>query len=124
MPAMPFSSTLRNRPAGTMAALGLLSGVLSAGWGQTYDLEALQPLAIVFLLAPGALPIGFFLRRGPGRRHGGVGAQAVGRASSSSSRRCTPGAPRFTRPSGCSAIRARTRTSWPPACVPVRSAPG
>jgi hypothetical protein len=43
-----------------MAALGLLSGFLSAGLGQTYDLEALQPLAIVFLLAPGAIPIGFF----------------------------------------------------------------
>ena len=60
MPAMPFSNTARSRPAETMAALGLLSGVLSAVWGQTYDLEALQPLAIVFLLAPGALPIGFF----------------------------------------------------------------
>jgi hypothetical protein len=60
MPAIPFSNTARSRPAETMAALGLLSGFLSAGWGQTYDLEALQPLAIVFLLAPGALPIGFF----------------------------------------------------------------
>jgi hypothetical protein len=60
MPAMPFSSTFRNRPAGTMAALGLVSGFLSAGWGLTYDLEVLQPLAIVFLLAPGAMPIGFF----------------------------------------------------------------
>ena len=58
MPAMPFSSTARSRPTETMAVLGLLSGFLSAGWGQTYDLEALQPLAIVFLLAPGALPIG------------------------------------------------------------------
>ena len=60
MPAMPFSDTARSRPAETMAVLGLLSGFLSAVWGQTYDLEALQPLAIVFLLAPGALPIGFF----------------------------------------------------------------
>ena len=60
MPAIPFSNTARSRPAETMAALGLLSGFLSAVWGQTYDLEALQPLAIVFLLAPGALPIGFF----------------------------------------------------------------
>src|SRR5204863_6441959 len=60
MPAMPFSSTWRNRPAATLAVLGLVSGSLSAAWGQTYDLEVLQPLAIVFLLAPGALPIGFF----------------------------------------------------------------
>jgi hypothetical protein len=60
MPAMPFSSTLRNRPAEMLAVLGLISGSLSAAWGQTYDLEVLQPLAIVFLLAPGALPIGFF----------------------------------------------------------------
>ena len=36
MPAMPDSSTLRNRPAATMAAFGLVSGFLSAGWGQTY----------------------------------------------------------------------------------------
>jgi fumarate reductase subunit D len=60
MPAIPFSSTLRSRPAEILTALGLLSGFLSAGWGQTYELEALQPLAIVFLLAPAALPIGFF----------------------------------------------------------------
>jgi hypothetical protein len=60
MPAMSLSSTLRSRPAETMAALGLVSGFLSAGLGQTYDLEVLQPLAIVFLLAPGAMPIGFF----------------------------------------------------------------
>jgi hypothetical protein len=60
MAAMPFSQTLSSRPAGTLAALGLLSGFLSAGWGQTYDLEMLQPLAMVFLLAPGALPMGFF----------------------------------------------------------------
>jgi hypothetical protein len=43
-----------------LAVLGLISGSLSAAFGQTYDLEFLQPLAIVFLLAPGALPIGFF----------------------------------------------------------------
>jgi hypothetical protein len=60
MPAMPLSSTLRGRPAGTLAALGLVSGLLSAAWGQTYDLEVLQPLAMVFLLAPGALAIGAF----------------------------------------------------------------
>ncbi len=60
MPAMSFDSIARNRPAEMLAVLGLVSGSLSAAWGQTYDLEVLQPLAIVFLLAPGALPIGFF----------------------------------------------------------------
>jgi hypothetical protein len=59
MPAMPLSNTARSRPAMTLAALGLLSGFLSAGWGQAYGLEVLQPLALVFLLAPAALPIGF-----------------------------------------------------------------
>ena len=42
-----------------MAALGLLSGLVSAIWGQSFELEALQPLAKVFLLAPGTLLIGF-----------------------------------------------------------------
>ena len=60
MPATPLSAHLRERPAAILAALGLLSGVLSATWGQTYDLEALQPVAKVFLLHPGALPIGVF----------------------------------------------------------------
>jgi hypothetical protein len=59
MPAMPFSRTLRNRPAELLAGLGLISGMLSATWGKTYDLEVLQPLAMVFLLVPGAMPIGF-----------------------------------------------------------------
>jgi hypothetical protein len=60
MPAMPFSSTLRNRPAELLVGLGLISGMLSASWGQAFNLEPLQPLAMVFLLAPGAMPIGFF----------------------------------------------------------------
>ena len=77
MPAMPFSDTARSRPAETMAVLGLLSGFLSAVWGQTYDLEALQPLAIVFLLAPRPADR-ILLRCSSGHRHGGVGPQAVG----------------------------------------------
>jgi hypothetical protein len=60
MPGMPLSSTLRNRPAEILAALGLLSGFLSAGWGQVFNLEPLKPLAIVFLLDPAMMPIGFF----------------------------------------------------------------
>jgi hypothetical protein len=60
MPATPFSAHLRERPAAILAALGLLSGVLSATLGQTYDLDALQPVAKLFLLHSGALPIGVF----------------------------------------------------------------
>jgi hypothetical protein len=60
MPALPFSNTLRNRPAETLAALGLVSGFLSASWGQAFTLEALKPVAIVFFLDPAMMPIGFF----------------------------------------------------------------
>lgn len=60
MPAMPLSDTLRNRPAETLAALGLLSGLLSAGWGQAFNLDPLRPLSVVFFLDPAMLPIGFF----------------------------------------------------------------
>ena len=60
MPATTLSRFLRERPADTMGALGLVSGILSAVWGQTYELKPLQPLATVFFLDPGALPIGFF----------------------------------------------------------------
>jgi hypothetical protein len=60
MPATTLSSYLRQRPADTLAALGLISGILSAVWGQTFSLEALRPLAIVFFLDPGALLLGFF----------------------------------------------------------------
>jgi hypothetical protein len=55
-----LSNAVRDRPAGTLAALGLVSGALSAAWGQSLEFEVLQPLALVFFLAPGALPIGFF----------------------------------------------------------------
>lgn len=60
MPAAIPSTVMRDRPAGTLAILGLMSGALSAAWGQSLELAALQPLALVFLLTPGALPIGFF----------------------------------------------------------------
>jgi hypothetical protein len=60
MPAMSFSTTLRSRPAEILAALGLLSGLLSAGWGQVFNLEPLKPLAIAFLLDPAMMPIGIF----------------------------------------------------------------
>jgi hypothetical protein len=52
--------TLRNRPAEMLMVLGLVSGSLSAAWGQSFTLAELQPLGMVFLLDPGAMPIGFF----------------------------------------------------------------
>ncbi len=60
MPATTLSNTLRDRPAEMLAVLGLVSGALSAAWGQAFDLEPLQPVAQVFFLDPGAMPIGFF----------------------------------------------------------------
>jgi hypothetical protein len=60
MPATTLSGYLRERPADTLAALGLISGILSAVWGQKFELEPLKPLAAVFFLDAGALPIGFF----------------------------------------------------------------
>ncbi|MBX9590443.1 MAG: hypothetical protein K2X43_14140 [Hyphomonadaceae bacterium] len=45
-----------------MAGLGFISGAASAGWGTFAgsNLERLQPVAIVFGLAPELLPIGFY----------------------------------------------------------------
>lgn len=60
MPAMPFSNIAQSRPAEVLAALGLLSGFVSAGWGQAFTLEPLTPVASLFLLDPAVLPIGFF----------------------------------------------------------------
>src|SRR5262249_7334885 len=51
---------LRTRPAWMLAGLGLISGGLSAAWGQSFTLADLWPLGNVFLLDPGALPTGFF----------------------------------------------------------------
>jgi hypothetical protein len=51
---------LRTRPADTFAGLGIISGTVSALWGQSFELEPLKPLAMVFALDPGVLPIGFF----------------------------------------------------------------
>lgn len=55
-----MTTTMRERPAGTLTALGLISGALSAAWGQSIEIHALEPVATVFLLTPGALPIGAF----------------------------------------------------------------
>jgi hypothetical protein len=51
---------LRHRPAEVLTGLGVVSGALSAAWGQSFTLSELQPLGMAFLLDPGALPIGFF----------------------------------------------------------------
>jgi hypothetical protein len=52
----------RARPGITMAGLGLLSGVASARWGMSgvTNLDWLQPVAALFVLAPELLPIGLF----------------------------------------------------------------
>jgi|GEM_PF-1339021 len=60
MPGASASQYLSSRPAEVLAALGLVSGLVSAwAWVQGFGLEPLRPLARVFLLDPGALPIGF-----------------------------------------------------------------
>jgi hypothetical protein len=60
MRATSLFDTLRSRPAALLMGLGLISGTLSAGWGQSFTLGELQPLGMAFLLDPAALPIGFF----------------------------------------------------------------
>lgn len=54
------SSLTRSRSADLLALLGLVSGVVSSTWGQAFTLTELQPVALVFGLDPGALPIGVF----------------------------------------------------------------
>ena len=60
MPATTLSTYLRDRPADTLAALGLVSGTLSAIWGQAFSLQALQPIARLFFMDAGALLTGVF----------------------------------------------------------------
>ena len=52
----------RESPGITMAGLGLLSGVVSAIWGMSGEsnLDWLQPVAALFVLAPELLPIGLY----------------------------------------------------------------
>jgi hypothetical protein len=50
----------RRRPALAMAGLGLLSGLLSATVGLEHELAWLKPVAMIFFLDAGPLPIGFF----------------------------------------------------------------
>jgi hypothetical protein len=55
-----FIDIPHRRPAEFLGVLGLIAGLLSALWGHSFALDTLQPLAAIFLLAPGALPVGFF----------------------------------------------------------------
>jgi hypothetical protein len=48
------------RPALTLAALGLISGILSATLGFMFEPEWLEPVANLFWLEPGMVPIGTF----------------------------------------------------------------
>jgi hypothetical protein len=52
----------RDRADLSMAGLGLLSGILSVSWGTSRDIGTawLEPIALVFGLAPELLPIGLF----------------------------------------------------------------
>jgi hypothetical protein len=52
----------RQRPDVTMAALGVLSGILSVTWGMASmpSLAVIQPIANLFFLPPEMLPIGLF----------------------------------------------------------------
>jgi hypothetical protein len=50
----------RERPDITMAGLGLISGILSATFGQDLEIGLLKPVAPLFFLDVGPMPIGFF----------------------------------------------------------------
>jgi hypothetical protein len=60
MPDTALNAYLRQRPADTLAVLGLVSGLLSGFFGANLELPALQPLATLFFLDAAMLPIGVF----------------------------------------------------------------
>jgi hypothetical protein len=60
MPVDALSRLARERPAWLLAALALVSGALSAQWGQAFSLSALKPLSTLFLMDPEVMPNGFF----------------------------------------------------------------
>jgi hypothetical protein len=59
MSAVSAKTIWRERPSISLAALGLLSGLLSAAAGFTLRIELLDPLAGLFFLSAEMLPIGF-----------------------------------------------------------------
>lgn len=59
-PAGAPALTLRDRPAMIFGLLGLLSGVLSAFIGYGLEVDWLQPIASLFFLKSGVLPVGVF----------------------------------------------------------------
>lgn len=60
-PLEPFPAPqLRDRPAMILGTLGLLSGLVSAWFGYRIEIDWLQPIARLFLLQSGVLPIGVF----------------------------------------------------------------
>ena len=59
MSALSAKRIWRERPSVSLAALGLLSGLLSAAVGFTLRIEQLDPLAGLFFLSAEMLPIGF-----------------------------------------------------------------
>src|SRR5262245_31922655 len=57
MPSVSVA-TMGERPALTLATLGLVSGILSATLGFMFEPEWLEPVANLFWLEPGMVPIG------------------------------------------------------------------
>jgi hypothetical protein len=55
-----FIDTARTRPAVVLAALGLVSGLLSGWLGMSYEPAWLRAPGSLFLLEPGSVPIGVF----------------------------------------------------------------
>ena len=53
-------ATMAERPAVTLAAFGLASGILSATLGFMFEPPWLEPIADLFWLEPGMMPIGLF----------------------------------------------------------------
>jgi hypothetical protein len=60
MTTSALSDLCRQRPAAVLAALGLLSGVLSATLGYEADAPWLQPLGTPFFMQAGLVPTGVF----------------------------------------------------------------
>jgi hypothetical protein len=53
-------ATLRDKPAVTLAGFGLVSGLLSATIGEMFEPAWLAPVARLFYLDPGTMPIGAY----------------------------------------------------------------